>query len=168
MFLNAGARLRPSSARRREQVARKVRRPPAARRPAWRAVAPTARGWNAGRKKTAGRSARPSRRARGGIARGKPCCRRAAAGGSSWTTMQGATVLIRDMDGIQACFDARRYPSSQFGSAYRAGHVGPGRIPSATRGMTATGQPASPGAVGIQADGPAWVAGNGLGRNDPG
>ena len=51
MFLHAGARLRPSSARRLEQVERKVRRPPDARRPAWRAVAPTARGWNAGRKK---------------------------------------------------------------------------------------------------------------------
>ena len=58
--------------------------------------------------KTAGRSASPSRRARGGIARGKPCCKHAAAGGSSGTTRQGATVLIRDADGNTGMF--RRLP----------------------------------------------------------
>ncbi len=51
---------------------------------------------------------RLERRAHGGIARGKPCCKHAAAGGSSGTTRQGATGLIRDADGNTGMF--RRPP----------------------------------------------------------
>lgn len=168
MFLNAGARLRPSSARRLEQVERKVRQPPAARRPAWRAVAPTARGGNAGRKKRLAvlRDPRGGRMAgsqgenpvagarRRADRQGRPC----RDDGPDTRHGRNTGLFRRPPVSVKSIW--LRIPRRPRGTGTHPGcHARHDRNRSTC---------ASPGVVGIQADGPAWAAGNGLVRNDPG